>query len=77
MTKPSISFIHEVCDGDAGDFHLSNIKRLASRVTKATKAASREESDIVGGITPNSAVNALGSIGFPAILDSEWKIPNQ
>ena len=47
-----------MCDGDAGDFHLSNIKRLANKVTNAIKAASKEDSNIVEGITPNKAVVA-------------------
>ena len=54
-------------DGDVGDFHLSNVKRLA-KVTNDPKATSKEDSDI-GGITPNKAVTALGSNGFPTILN--------
>ena len=58
------SFIHIACDGEAGDFHLSKIKRLANRVTNAMKAFSEVESDISGGTTPNSAVSACNSTGL-------------
>ena len=72
-----MSFIHIVCDGEVVDFHLSKIKRLANNVTNATKVFTKAESDISGGTTPNSAVNAHGSNGLPVILDSDSKIPAQ
>ena len=53
-----------MCEGGVGDFHLSKIKRLASKVTKDIKADSEEEKGIEGGDTPNNAIVALGSINL-------------
>ena len=77
LTNPRTSLNQRVCEGGAGDFHCNKIKRLASRVTKATRPFSEVESDSIGGVTPNNATIAFGSIAFPMTLDNELKISIQ
>lgn len=50
------SLIYSVWDGGVGDFHLNNIKRLARRVPKAVRVASRGGRETAGGVTPNNAI---------------------
>lgn len=42
------------CDGAVGDFRLSRLKHLAGRHTKGVIVISRDDSGIVGRVTPNN-----------------------